>query len=55
MQRRASAPGSDDRGAALIEYALLIALIAVVCVLTITYLGREISQGFSQTGSGFGP
>ncbi len=30
---------SDETGAALVEYALLVALIAVVCIVAITFLG----------------
>ncbi|MEY2422282.1 MAG: pilus assembly protein Flp/PilA, partial [Acidimicrobiaceae bacterium] len=29
----------DERGASLVEYALLVALIAVVCIAAITLLG----------------
>ena len=41
----------DDRGASLVEYALLVALIAVVCILAITFLGRETSNKLSNLGS----
>jgi pilus assembly protein Flp/PilA len=37
----------DERGAALIEYGLLIGLLAVVCAAAVTLLGNEISQAFS--------
>lgn len=40
-----------DRGAALVEYALLVALIAVVCIAAITILGQSTSNKFSQVGS----
>jgi len=33
----------DEEGAALVEYALLIGLIAVVCIIVITQLGLAIS------------
>ena len=33
----------DEEGAALVEYALLIGLIAVVCIIVITQLGFAIS------------
>ena len=54
MQFRISAPCSDDRGASLVEYALLIALIAVVCVLAITFLGEDVGSSLSEAGSGLG-
>jgi pilus assembly protein Flp/PilA len=37
----------DDEGAALVEYGLLVGLIAVVCIVAITALGTEISNIFS--------
>jgi pilus assembly protein Flp/PilA len=43
--------GQNERGASLVEYALLVALIAVVCILAITFLGRSASSKFSQVGS----
>ncbi len=43
--------GDSDRGAALVEYALLVALIAVVCIGAITILGNESKSSFSSTGS----
>jgi pilus assembly protein Flp/PilA len=33
----------DEEGAALVEYALLIGLIAVVCIIVITQLGLAVS------------
>ena len=43
--------GRDDQGASLVEYALLVALIAVVCILAVTFLGREASNKLSNVGS----
>lgn len=43
--------GDTERGASLVEYALLVALIAVVCILAITFLGRAASSKFSTVGS----
>lgn len=40
-----------DRGASLVEYALLVALIAVVCIIAITFLGRSASSKFDSVGS----
>lgn len=42
-----------DHGASLVEYALLIALIAVICVLAVTLLGDATSTSFSSTATGF--
>ena len=43
----------DDRGASLVEYALLLALIAIVCVVAIGFLGESVDEGISAGGSGF--
>ena len=43
--------GDDDRGASLVEYALLVALIAVVCIIAITFLGDQANSKFSTVGS----
>jgi pilus assembly protein Flp/PilA len=43
---------SNERGASLVEYALLIALIAIVCVVAVSLLGGNASNKFSQLGSG---
>jgi pilus assembly protein Flp/PilA len=37
----------DERGAALIEYGLLIGLLAVACAAGVTLFGQEISSAFS--------
>ena len=42
---------STDRGASLVEYALLVALIAVVCILAITFLGASASSKFESVGT----
>jgi pilus assembly protein Flp/PilA len=41
----------DQEGAALAEYGLLIALIAVVCVVAITALGSQVNIAFSTIAS----
>jgi len=42
---------NSDKGASLVEYALLVALIAVVCILAITFLGSEASSKFQSVGN----
>ena len=37
---------NDERGASLVEYALLVALIAVVCIVAVTTLGKKASSKF---------
>ncbi len=43
--------GDSERGASLVEYALLVALIAVVCIAAVTVLGNNASNKFSAVGS----
>ncbi len=44
----------DERGANLVEYALLLVLIAVVCLAAVTALGSTTSQKFSEIDSSIG-
>jgi pilus assembly protein Flp/PilA len=41
----------SERGASLVEYALLVALIAVVCIIAVTFLGQSASEKFDEVGS----
>ncbi len=41
----------DETGASLVEYALLVALIAVVCIVAVTLLGSNASTKFSSVAS----
>jgi len=41
----------EERGASLVEYALLVALIAVVCIAAITLLGNNASSKFNSVAS----
>ena len=43
--------GKDEEGASLVEYALLVALIAIVCIVAISFLGGKASTKFSNVGS----
>jgi len=43
--------GTTERGAALVEYALLLALIAVACIVALTFLGGQASTKFSNVGN----
>jgi Flp pilus assembly pilin Flp len=42
---------TDDRGASLVEYALLLALIAIVCFVAVEFLGGEASSMYEGTGN----
>jgi len=41
----------NERGAALVEYALLLALIAVVCIVALTTLGNKGNSKFESIAS----
>ncbi len=43
--------GRDDRGASLVEYALLVALIAVVAFLSLRFFGGARNNSLSRSGS----
>ena len=38
----------DDEGAALAEYGILVAFIAIVAIVAVTFFGSQISAKFSQ-------
>ena len=37
----------DERGASMVEYALLVVLIAIVALIAISLVGKETSKAFS--------
>ena len=37
----------NEEGAALVEYGMLVGLIAVICVAAVTLLGTDVSSAFS--------
>lgn len=46
----------QERGASLVEYALLLALIAVVCIAAVTVLGTNLSGSYTDSNESiFGP
>jgi pilus assembly protein Flp/PilA len=38
---------SDDEGATMVEYGIMVALIAAVCITVVTTLGQKVSNAFS--------
>ncbi len=48
---RARINAETEVGASLVEYALLVALIAVVCIVAISFLGNSAQSKLSQVGS----
>ena len=47
-----SAEEKKEKGASLVEYALLVALIAVVCIVAVRAIGTAASGKFSVIASG---
>jgi pilus assembly protein Flp/PilA len=45
----------DENGAALAEYGLLIAFIAIVCVVAVSLLGSSVSKAFDNGAKQFPP
>lgn len=44
---------ANDEGAALAEYGILVAFIAIVAIVAVTFFGSKISAKFSQLGNSF--
>ena len=42
----------EEKGASMVEYALLVVLIAIVALVAIRLAGNEVSSTFSEIGSG---
>jgi pilus assembly protein Flp/PilA len=40
----------DEEGASLVEYVLMVALIAVVCIAAVTLLGKTAASKFDTVG-----
>jgi pilus assembly protein Flp/PilA len=45
---------NDEEGAALVEYALLVGLIAVVCIVAVTQLGLAVSGSLTTACTSLG-
>ena len=42
---------ADEEGASMVEYALLVALIAIVVIVSITFLAGKINETYSEVGN----
>ncbi|MGH3650384.1 MAG: Flp family type IVb pilin [Acidimicrobiia bacterium] len=45
---------SDDQGASMVEYALLVILIAIVALVAVQLAGNELSTTYSEIASSVG-
>jgi pilus assembly protein Flp/PilA len=41
----------EERGASMVEYALLVALIAIIAIVAISFVGTATSSTFSNVGA----
>jgi Flp pilus assembly pilin Flp len=41
---------TDDRGASMVEYALLVVLIAIIAIVAIRFAGQQVSETFDTIG-----
>jgi len=44
----------EEKGASMVEYALLVVLIAIVALVAVQIAGEEVSETFSDIASGLG-
>ena len=51
MPRSKRRTARDERGASLVEYALLLALIAAVCVVAVSLMGGNLNHSYSKDAS----
>jgi len=51
LQESVSPRATGDSGASLVEYSLLVSLIAVVCFVAIVFFGTQVDTSFSRSGS----
>ena len=42
----------SEKGASMVEYALLVVLIAIIALIAVRFAGQEVSTTFSEIGSG---
>ena len=48
---RANAFARDDKGATMVEYGLMVALIAIVCIAAISSIGTNLNSVFTEIAS----
>lgn len=45
----------DEKGASMVEYALLVVLIAIIALVAVALAGSQVSSTFSEIASGLTP
>ena len=51
---RLTAMAKTERGASAVEYGLLVALIAIIIIVAVTLLGKNLSGIFTKTANSIG-
>ena len=51
---RLTAMAKTERGASAVEYGLLVALIAIIIIVAVTLLGKNLSSIFNKTATSIG-
>jgi len=51
-ERIARRSGSDEEGQGLVEYALILVLIAIVIIVMMSVLGKQVNNTFSNISNG---
>jgi len=51
MLKNMLAIARNDEGATMVEYGIMVALIAAVCIVLISTLGKNVSTAFSSVNS----
>ena len=54
LRIRLAAAAKSDRGASAVEYGLLVALIAIIIIVAVTLLGKNLSGIFTKTANSIG-
>ncbi len=51
MQARQSKRFDGDQGATMVEYCLMVSLIAMVCFIAVQFLGGETNSGYTRVNT----
>lgn len=51
LVRRLISGWGNEQGQGLVEYALILVLIAIVCILALVFIGNQISTDLSKVGA----
>jgi pilus assembly protein Flp/PilA len=54
VQRRFTSLWWREEGQGMVEYALVLMLVAVICIVLLTVIGKQTSNVFSNVGKGLG-